>query len=268
MSNKKYYWLKLKDDFFNQKEIKRLRRIAGGDTYTIIYLKMLLLSLKNEGKIYFDEVCEDFADELSLEIDEDIENVKMTLSYLHSKGLLEIVNENEYFMSDIPTMIGSESDSAKRVRKHREKKKALQSNVESLPSNIEVTNGNTEIEIDKEIEKEKEIDKEKEKIPYVEIVAYLNDVSNSSYRSSTGKTQELIRARWNEGFRLDDFKKVIDIKCAEWINDSKMNKFLRPTTLFGTNFESYLNQKGAKSNARTKSNYDGYNFDKQQEPAF
>ena len=47
---KRYYWLKLPDDFFRQKPIKKLRRIAGGDTYTIIYLKMLLVSLKNEGK--------------------------------------------------------------------------------------------------------------------------------------------------------------------------------------------------------------------------
>jgi predicted phage replisome organizer len=150
MSGKKYYWLKLKDDFFNQKEIKRLRRIAGGDTYTIIYLKMLLLSLKNEGKIYFDEVCENFSDELSLEIDEDVENVQMTLSYLQSKGLLEIINDSEYFMSDIPAMIGSESESANRVRKHREKQKTLQCNAQTLLGNSEVTKGNTEIEKEKE----------------------------------------------------------------------------------------------------------------------
>ena len=53
---KRYYWLKLPDDFFRQKPIKKLRKIAGGDTYTIIYLKMLLISLKNEGKLYFDGV--------------------------------------------------------------------------------------------------------------------------------------------------------------------------------------------------------------------
>jgi len=53
---KKYFWLKLKDDFFKQKEIKKLRGIAGGDTYTIIYLKLQLLSIKNDGKIYFDGI--------------------------------------------------------------------------------------------------------------------------------------------------------------------------------------------------------------------
>lgn len=81
-----------------------------------------------------------------------------------------------------------------------------------------------------------------EDIPYVEIVNYLNDVSGKNYRSSTRKTKDLIKARWNEGFGLDDFKKVIDIKNEEWKNDQKMNKFIRPETLFSPKFEGYLNQ--------------------------
>ncbi|GGN66371.1 conserved phage C-terminal domain-containing protein [Oceanobacillus indicireducens] len=83
---------------------------------------------------------------------------------------------------------------------------------------------------------------ETNKIPYVEIVNYLNDVSGKNYRSSTRKTKDLIKARWNEGFGLDDFKKVIDIKNEEWKNDQKMNKFIRPETLFSPKFEGYLNQ--------------------------
>ena len=79
-------------------------------------------------------------------------------------------------------------------------------------------------------------------IPYSDIINYLNDVANKQYRSSTKKTKDLIKARWNEGFRLDDFKRVIDIKVAEWQNDSKMKKFIRPETLFSPKFEGYLNQ--------------------------
>ncbi len=79
-------------------------------------------------------------------------------------------------------------------------------------------------------------------IPYVEIVTYLNDVAGKNYRSTTRKTKDLIKARWNEGFTVDDFKKVIDIKNDEWKNDDKMSKFIRPDTLFGTKFEGYLNQ--------------------------
>lgn len=84
----------------------------------------------------------------------------------------------------------------------------------------------------------------KEYIPYVEIVTYLNDATNKSYRHSTKKTKSLIKARWNEGFKLDDFKKVIDNKSSDWLHDKKMNEYLRPETLFGTKFESYLNQGG------------------------
>ena len=82
----------------------------------------------------------------------------------------------------------------------------------------------------------------KSNIPYAEIVSYLNEKTNSQYRHTTEKTKRCIKARWNEGFRLPDFKRVIDIKCAEWLNDPKMSKYLRPETLFGTKFESYLNQ--------------------------
>src|SRR5690554_1486681 len=80
-----------------------------------------------------------------------------------------------------------------------------------------------------------------DKIPYKEIIDYLNMRTGSQYKHTTKKTRELIRARWNEGFNLDDFKAVIDKKCVEWIG-TEWEKFLRPVTLFGTKFESYLNQ--------------------------
>jgi uncharacterized phage protein (TIGR02220 family) len=79
-------------------------------------------------------------------------------------------------------------------------------------------------------------------IPYVEIINYLNDVANKNFRSTTKKTKDLIKARWNEGFRFEDFKKVIDNKVKDWKHDPHMNKYLRPETLFGTKFESYLNE--------------------------
>lgn len=164
---KQYYWLQLKEDFFRQKEIKLLRKIAGGDTYTIIYLKMMLMSLKDEGKILYEGVGSNLAEEIALEIDEDVENVQITINYLMSKNLLVTSSEYEGFLSDVPNLIGSESDSARRVRKHRQIKKAeekkLQCNAETLQSNTEVTNGNTEIEIEIEIDIEKELLQEEQK---------------------------------------------------------------------------------------------------------
>ena len=93
---KKYYWLKLKDDFFTQPKIKKLRRIAGGDTYTIIYLKMQLLSLKNEGRLLWEGTEDNFVDEIALCIDEDPENVGVTVNYLLRQGLLEQASETEF----------------------------------------------------------------------------------------------------------------------------------------------------------------------------
>jgi uncharacterized phage protein (TIGR02220 family) len=89
----------------------------------------------------------------------------------------------------------------------------------------------------------------KEYIPYGDIISYLNTKTSSSYKETTKSTKDLIKARWKDGFTLEDFQKVIDIKSEEWLNDSKMNTYLRPKTLFGTNFESYLNQKGGGKRA-------------------
>lgn len=86
----------------------------------------------------------------------------------------------------------------------------------------------------------------KKEIPIVEILDYLNHKSHSHYKPTTKKTKSVIKARMIEGFTLDDFKKVIDLKTAEWLNDPHWSRFLRPETLFGPKFESYLNQKGFK----------------------
>ena len=81
-----------------------------------------------------------------------------------------------------------------------------------------------------------------ERIPYEEIIDYLNLKIDAHYKSTTQKTKDSIKARFNEGFTLDDFKKVIDKMTMEWKDNNKMKVYLRPETLFGTKFESYLNR--------------------------
>lgn len=149
---KRYYWLKLPDDFFRQKPIKKLRRIAGGDTYTIIYLKMLLVSLKNEGKLFFDGVEENFTEEIALELDEEEENVKVTVQFLIAQGLLQLIDESEYELTECFRMVGSESASAERMRRLRDKK--------TSQCDIGVTQQLHLSDVEKE--KEIEIDKDKE----------------------------------------------------------------------------------------------------------
>ena len=152
---KRYYWLKLPDDFFRQKPIKKLRKIAGGDTYTVIYLKMLLISLKNDGKLYFDGVEDNFCEELALELDEEEENVKVTVQFLMAQDLLKLIDESEYELTECSRMVGSESASAERMRRLRDKK--------TSQCDIGVTQLLHLSDVEKEIEIEKEIEKDKEK---------------------------------------------------------------------------------------------------------
>lgn len=148
---KRYFWLKLHKDFFQRKEIKRLRKIAGGDTYTIIYLKMLLRSIMSEGKLYFDGLEENFCSELALDLDESEENVQITVTYLLNSGLLEMRSEDEYYLPDTKNSTGCETAVAARVRRHRDKKKALQCNTD-VTQVKHFCNGEKEIE--KELYKE------------------------------------------------------------------------------------------------------------------
>lgn len=94
-------------------------------------------------------------------------------------------------------------------------------------------------------------------IPFAEIIQYLNEKTGKNFRPGSIKTKELIHARYGEGFTLEDFKRVIDLKSVEWQSEPHWNKFLRPETLFGTKFESYLNQQEGKKNMSEED----FNFD-------
>lgn len=146
---KRYYWLKLKENFFRQKEIKKLRKIAGGDTFTIIYLKIQLLSLKDNGKLFFEGVEDTFYEELALEIDEDVNNVELTIAYLMKHGLLEEVTRDEYILPQTISSIGSESASAERMRKSRAKKHLSQ-----CDSVVQIGCTEQEQDIEQDIEQE------------------------------------------------------------------------------------------------------------------
>nr|DAY98621.1 MAG TPA: replisome organizer protein [Caudoviricetes sp.] len=256
MSEKRYYWLKLMKDFFTNPKIKKLRKLAGGDTFTIIYLKLQLLSLDNEGVLIFQGIENTFEEEMALTIDEDVENVSVTLNYLISQNLMEVLSKTEYLLTETQCLIGSESSVTKRVRKHREQK--------ALQCNANETICNTEIDIEKEIDKEIDINKE-EKIPYKEIIDCLNKFAKTNYRHTNQVTKDKIKARWNDGFRLNDFETVIKNKCSEWMG-TDMEKYLRPKTLFGNNFESYLNQKVSKENSNTDKVPDWYKNTGETEP--
>ena len=153
---KRYFWVKLHKDFFQRKEIKRLRKIAGGDTYTIIYLKMLLRSIMSDGKLYFDGLEDDFASELALDLDEKEENVQITIQYLLKSGLLEMCSDEEYYLPDTKDSTGCETAAASRMRMCRAKKEQLERN--NVTRMLQSGYGEKEKELEKDKEIEKEID--------------------------------------------------------------------------------------------------------------
>ena len=232
--NRRYYWLQLKDDFFNSKEIKLMRKLPGGEEITIIYLKMMLVSLSEQGKLYFEGLAEDLAEELSLIINEDPEAIRLTLMFLTKKKLLTTSDNYQFNLEQVPEMIGSETASARRVRKHRENQKALQCN-----SDVTKCNGDIDIDIDKGQKPQSDV--------YEEIIKYLNEKTGSHFKPTSKSTQRLINGRLSENYTIEDFKYVIDVKTNEWKDNTKMSKYLTPDTLFNASkFEKYRNQQMPK----------------------
>ena len=156
---RRYYWYKLKNDFFSQITIKKMRRSQNGDTKVIIYLKMILMTIDNDGYIEFKGVEDDICDEIAIALDEEPELVKETVEQLKDMGLIEMLEE-DFFLPEAKGGVGSECDSAERVRKCRANKKMLQRNNKVTESNEEVTNCNTQVKQ----RREKENREEKEEI--------------------------------------------------------------------------------------------------------
>ena len=140
MSEKRYYWLKLYDTFFDNKTSKFLRKLPDGDKILLIYLKLQLKLLKSAGIFVYEHLCDTMADEIALTLDEDVNIVKLLLSALDKTKTIEFFDENTFMLSEMQDLIGSEGSSAARVRKYREKYQALQCNAYVTNCNTNVTN--------------------------------------------------------------------------------------------------------------------------------
>ena len=154
MSEKRYYWLKLPVDFFRKKEVKRLRQISdggGGNALVIIYLKMLLQSLQNDGKLFYDSLTDNFVSELALDLDEKVDDVCLAVDFLFNAGILAKISDSEYEVLTAREMTGSETASAARKRRNR----ARQNHALAGNCHTRVTNCPIEIEIEKEEDADK-----------------------------------------------------------------------------------------------------------------
>lgn len=232
-------WIKLATGLPDNRKIKQIRRLPDGDTIALMWVFLMCLAgeTNDEGMVYFTPEIPFTEEMLSDQFDIDINTIRLGLSTFQRFGMIDIV-DNIICLSHwekwqaVDGLAVIREQTRKRVARHRERQKLAAGNA---TCNVTVTQSNA---ADKDIDKEG--DKEENNEIYINIVSFLNEKAGTKYKPTTGKTKSCIHARLQEGFTLEDFQIVIEKKCAEWIG-TEYEKYLRPETLFGTKFESYLN---------------------------
>lgn len=236
-------WIKITTDMFDNRKIKHLRKLPDGNDIVLIWVMLLTMAgrCNSSGMIFLTENIPYTPKMLADELGFGENTVQLALNALEQlnmvvtdQGFFSIAGWEEYQNIEGMDKIREQN----RLRKQKQRQNQRQLIEPSRDSHGTVTQCHA-TEEDKDIDKEKEEDKE----IYLSIVSYLNEKAGTKFKVSTAKTKSAIHARLSEGFTIDDFKEVIDKKCAEWIGDEKMEKYLRPETLFGTKFEGYLNAK-------------------------
>ncbi|MGQ7367012.1 phage replisome organizer N-terminal domain-containing protein [Streptococcus suis] len=270
--NKKYYYLKLKDNFFESDEAIILESMPDGYIYSNILLKLYLRSLKNNGLLMFNDLIPYNAQMLATITRHHVGVIEKAIQIFQQLRLIEILDNGAIYMTNIQNFVGKSSTDADRKRAEYNKIKRVGeiSTIETdkTPPEIEIEK-NIKLDIDLDINKDiyseldnsaeqssayvfpnwlnqSSIDELKKVSPknyhlYIPI-QYLNQETGHTYKFIATHTK-FIQARYKDGYTLEDFKKVIDTKVAQWKNNSQMAQYLRPKTLFSpSNFDSYLNE--------------------------
>lgn len=154
--SKKFYWLKLKRDFFKRHDIRIIEEMENGKDYILFYLKMLLESIDHEGELRFSETIPYNEKMLSVITNTNIDIVRSAMKVFVELKMIEILDDSTIYMSEVLRLTGSETAGAERVRRHRKKAQLLQCNTDETKCNIEIElEKEIDIELDKEIEKDK-----------------------------------------------------------------------------------------------------------------
>ncbi|MFI3082684.1 DnaD domain protein [Streptococcus sp. 2022WUSS135] len=220
---KRYWWLKMEHDFFEQKEMKALKRMAAGYVYTTIYLKLLLKSLKNNGSLYFESIEDDFVSEIAFDIDEAVEDVRAVFDFLKRKGLLIEISEEEISLPGAVQRVGSKTQSAVRMERMREKKKQ-DDNVTMLRQTVTPLQDSYVEKSREEKRRERvEVDKEQKQSP---TPPTLNQDFVSLYKSfeaETGKPLSPIQMQELQ-YMLEDFSPELILEALkEAVSQGKAN---------------------------------------------
>lgn len=275
-----YFWLKVDKKFFDNLFIKRLKNMPGGYTMTVIYIRLMLESLEDDCILYYEGYFDNLVQELALKLDVSEDDINMTVAYFTKCGLIQIDDDGHATLSQAKAMVESETNWAKYKRDQRknsqdipklenvQNKKTIsnsrpteiekENRVNSKSNNLYLDNilsGNPDYNFPTWLEETaiKDLEKTKHKELWIPI-AYLNQVANKRYKF-VDKTKRLLLARFKEGYTLEDFKQVIDIKTAEWKDSPEFSKYLRPETLFGSKFDGYLNQKPKTIKGKSEDNF-------------
>lgn len=243
-------WIKITTDMFDDEKIDFITSLPEADAIIVIWIRLLSLAGKCNagGYIYLTEKIPYTDDMLSHKFRKPITIIKLALNTLQKLGMIEYDDEVIFITNwvkhqNVEGLEKIRERDKERKRKERANKKQLLIEGEMSMDSHGTVVGHPQTDIDKDLDID--IDKEKEYIPYREIIFYLNEKTGSKYKVGSSKTRELINARWNDKFTLDDFKIVIDKKVASWTGTDQ-EKYLRPETLFGNKFEGYLNEKVTK----------------------
>jgi len=248
-------WIKITTDMFDNRKIKHLRKLPDGNNIVLIWVMLLTMAgrCNSNGMVFLTQNIPYTPKMLADELDFEENTVKLALQSLEQLEM--IVMDNGFF--SIPGWEEHQNAEAlekireqNRIRKQKQREKQKIECVTEMSRDVSVTNlGSHATDIDKEEDKDKD---NNICVPYKEIITYLNEKTGKKLRWDVKSNQKEIKARFNEGYTLDDFKTVIDKKYHEWgrkptkeelqrgVNDMRI--YLRPKTLFGSNFDVYLNQ--------------------------
>lgn len=144
---KRYFWLKLKEDWFSGTTEKYLKSLPAVDSLLITYLKIQLMSLKTEGFLKYERLLPSAEEEIAMLIDEPVNNVRLLINVLLKTGAIERLDDNSLYLLSLQNLIGSEGSSTDRVRRFRERQKALQCNNNQLQIEGEIL-GNSELDVE------------------------------------------------------------------------------------------------------------------------
>lgn len=271
-------WIKLEVGMFDGMSFKKIKRAKiGGESFrdklTAVWFELMdfagkcnndgALSRHKEMPCENDEIPYTELEDIATMIDRDEEELKLCMSFFIKEGMVSIIDD-VYSLSNWSKYQNEEGlnkiKEQNRLRKQRQREREK----ELLPAECHAEHRDMSRDVSRDVTLQNknidiEIDKEKDDI-YKYIVGYLNEKTGKAFKDVNQKTRSHINARLKEGYTVEDFKKVIDIKVAEW-KGTQQDMYLRPETLFGTKFESYLNTKPTTIKPKTYQRADKTDLD-------